>query len=258
MSSPLQLASPSTDPSSSPKLPAGLRARLVAVHDPPSASRDPIWQAAVAAEARGVKCRLDDIWQDHVRGRLRAWWESVGPHRVLMIARLAGGGSGLAADEANIVARILSGDQQKCVACDLGLATSTVSGRYGRALDKLDLTRNTVPLPLILAAQAWVGVAEISPARRAVFTIEGQAYMVVSVPRADTSRMVDLTTAEREIAQWIIEGFSRFDIAHQRRTSVHTVARQFNAINDALRSTGRYALIRSATELGCFRMRSHA
>jgi DNA-binding CsgD family transcriptional regulator len=65
--------------------------------------------------------------------------------------------------------------------------------------------------------------------------------------------MVGLTPAEREIAQWIIEGCSRFYIAHRRRTSVHTVARQFNAINDALRTTGRYALIRSAVELGCFR-----
>jgi DNA-binding CsgD family transcriptional regulator len=254
MSSPLQLSSPWTDPSFSPKR-LGLRPRLVAVDGPPSAPHDPIWQAAVTAEARGVECRLDAIWQDHVGGRLRAWWESVGPDRVLMIARVVASEQGLAADEANLVARILSGDQQKCVAGELGLAPSTVSGRYIRALNKLDLTRNTVPLPLILAAQAGVGIAEIPTARSAVFTIGGQACMVVSVPRAVTSHLVDLTPAEREIAQWIIEGFSRFDIAHQRRTSVHTVARQHNAINDALRSTGRYALIRSAVELGCFRCR---
>jgi DNA-binding CsgD family transcriptional regulator len=253
MSSPLQLSSPT--PSSSPNGPAELRPRLVAVDDRPSAPSNPIWEAAVRAEARGVECRLGDIWHDHVRGRLRASWESVGPDRVLMIARVVDREPGLAADEASIVARILSGDQQKRVAGDLGLAASTVSGRYVRALDKLDLTRNTVPLPLILAVQTWVGVAEISAARSATFTIEGHACMVVSVPRPVTSHMVALTPAEREIAQWVIEGCSRFEIARQRRTSVHTVARQFNAISDALRSTGRYALIRSAAELGCFRCR---
>jgi DNA-binding CsgD family transcriptional regulator len=252
MSSPLQLGSPSIDPSSCRKRPARLRPRPVAV-DPPSASYDPIWQSAVAADAGAAECRLEDIWQDHARGRLRVWWESVDPDRVLMIARVSCSALGLARDEANLLARILSGEQQKCVASDLGLAPSTVSGRYLRALDKLELTRSNVPLPLILAAQAWVGIAEMPSARSACFESDGQACVVVSVARAVTSRMVGLTPAEREIAQWIIEGCSRFYIAHRRRTSVHTVARQFNAINDALRATGRYALIRSAVQLGCFR-----
>lgn len=214
---------------------------------------DPVWHAAVDAERRATDCQLDDIWQDYVRGRLRAIWESIGPERILLIGLVRGDEKGVDPIDAKIAARIFAGDQQKCVAGDLGLAPSTVSGRYLRALHGLDLKRNNVPLPLILAAQAWLGVVGVPAAKSAFFKAAGRVCMLVSVPRPFTSSMIGLTPAERDVAQWIIEGCSRFYIAHRRRTSVHTVARQFNAINDALRTTGRYALIRSAVELGCFR-----
>jgi DNA-binding CsgD family transcriptional regulator len=158
----------------------------------------------------------------------------------------------LDAGDTGLVARILSGDQQKCVASDLGLAPSTVSGRFIRALDKLDLARGKVPLPLILGAQVWLGVGEIPRARRAVFTSQGHVCIVVSVPRPVTSHMADLTTTERVIAQWVIEGHGRPDIARHRETSINTVSRQFHAINSTLHLTGRYALIRRALELQCF------
>jgi DNA-binding CsgD family transcriptional regulator len=213
----------------------------------------PIWHAAVEAEDRATSpCPLDDIWEDHVHGRLRAWWESVGPERVLLIARVSGGDSGVTTQDATILARVLSGDQQKLVASDLGIAPSTVSGRYVRALDKLDLTPGTIPLALILAAQAWVGSTRVPNARRAFFECQGGGCMVISVPRPVTSRMHGLTSAQQEVAKWIIEGCSRFEIARRRQTSVHTVARQFHAVFDSQRVTGRYALVRSALELECF------
>jgi DNA-binding CsgD family transcriptional regulator len=65
--------------------------------------------------------------------------------------------------------------------------------------------------------------------------------------------MTTLTHAEQDVARWIIEGCSRFEIARRRQTSVHTVARQFHAIFNAQRITGRFALVRSALELHCFR-----
>ncbi len=217
-----------------------------------SVSLDPIWHAAVDAERRATDCQLDDIWQDYVRGRLRAIWESIGPERVLLVGHLGGAEHGVDPVDAKIAARIFAGAQQKCVASDLGLAPSTVSGRYLRALHGLDLKRNNVPLPLILAAQAWLGAAGVPRAKSAFFKAAGRVCMLVSVPRPFTSSMVELTPAERDVAQWIIEGCSRVDIAHERGTSVNTVSRQCHSISDTLRSTGRFALVRLAVERRCF------
>ncbi len=216
-------------------------------------TRQAIWQGAVEADERGsVECPLEGVWNDHVHGRLRAWWESVGPDRILLVARVAGGGAGVGSEDADILARVFAGQQQKVVAADLGIAPSTVSGRYVRALDKLDLTPAVIPVPLVLAAQAALDVGKIPRARTAFFEAQGRVCMVVSVPRPDTARMLNLTTAEQEVAAWLVEGCSRFEIARRRQTSVHTVARQFHSIFAVQRVTGRFALIRSAVEVGCF------
>jgi|SRR5580704_6042643 DNA-binding NarL/FixJ family response regulator len=216
-------------------------------------ARQAIWQGAVEADERGsVECPLEAIWNDHVHGRLRAWWESVGPDRILLVSRVAGGGSGLGTEDTDILARVFAGQQQKVVASDLGIAPSTVSGRYVRALDRLDLTPSVIPVPLVLSAQAALGVAKIPRARTAFFEAQGRVCMVVSVPRPDTARLTNLTTAEQEVAAWLVEGCSRFEIARRRETSVHTVARQFHSIFAVQRVTGRFALIRSAVAVGCF------
>jgi len=224
--------------------------------EPPASDHRDLWRAAVEAEETGsVDCPLEAIWQDHVRGHLRAWWESIGPDRILLVARVAGGASGIGSEDADILARVLSGQQQKVLASDLGIAPSTVSGRYVRALDRLALTPSTVPVPLVLAAQAWVGVGHVAGARSAFFETQGRVCMVISVPRPDMAHMTNLTSAEQEVAAWLIEGCSRFEIARSRRTSVHTVARQFHSIFAVQRVTGRFALIRSAVAFGCFEAR---
>ena len=253
MANVLQLVAPEVDDTSSWNLLAKPSRSLSLVESLPAQAPDPIWRAAVEAEERATTgCRLDDVWQDHVSGRLRAWWESVGPDRILLVARVAAGQATIGAEDGNILARILCGEQQKLVASELGIAASTVSGRYVRALDKLDLSPSTVPLPIVLAAQAWVGIRPTPTARRGFFESQGRPCMVVSVPRPVTSRMSSLTPAEQDVAKWIIEGCSRFDIARRRKTSVHTVARQFHAIFNTQRGTGRYALVRSAVEHECF------
>jgi DNA-binding NarL/FixJ family response regulator len=249
----LQLVSPAVDRTSSWNLIAKPTRTLSLVESLPAPSPNPLWRAAVEAEERATAdCRLDDVWQDHVSGRVRAWWESVGPDRILLVAQVAAGEAAISTDDAAIVARILSGEQQKLVASDLRIAASTVSGRYVRALDRLDLSPTTLPLPIVLAAQAWIGVANAPNARRGFFESQGTACMVVSVPRPATARMSSLTPAEQDVAKWIIEGCSRFDIARRRKTSVHTVARQFHAIFNTQRGTGRFALVRSAVEHECF------
>lgn len=219
----------------------------------PAEERQTLWETAVEAEERGsVECPLEGIWEDHMHGRLQAWWESVGPTRIILLARVAGGGTRVGSEDADILARVLSGQQQKLLASDLGIAPSTVSGRYVRAVDKLDLTPGTIPLPLILAAQARAGVAKIPPARHAFFEAQGSVCMVISVPRPNMGRMTNLTSAEQEVAAWLVEGCSRFEIARRRRTSVHTVARQFHSIFAVQGVTGRFALVRSAVASNCF------
>jgi DNA-binding NarL/FixJ family response regulator len=216
-------------------------------------AHESIWRAAVQAEATtALECPLDVVWRDHVCGRLRVWWESVGPDRILLVARFGSGRCDLAPDDADTLRRVLSGEQQKAIASDLGIAASTLSGRYNRALFKLDLTPTTIPLPLVLAAQASTGVARVPFARSAFFEAHGQACMVISVPRPVTSRMPNLTSAEREVAARLIEGCTRDEVAKYRSTSVNTVARQFHSIFAAERVTGRFALIRKAVQLGCF------
>ena len=219
----------------------------------PADGRQNLWEAAVEAEERGsVECPLEGVWDDHIHGRLRAWWESVGPDRVTLLARVASGSSHIGSEDADILSRVLSGQQQKLLASDLGIAPSTVSGRYVRAVDRLDLTPSTIPLPLVLAAQARVGVGRIPPARHAFFEAQGSVCMVISVPRPNMARMTNLTSAEQEVAGWLVEGCSRFEIARRRKTSVHTVARQFHSIFAVQRVTGRFALIRSSVASNCF------
>jgi DNA-binding NarL/FixJ family response regulator len=63
----------------------------------------------------------------------------------------------------------------------------------------------------------------------------------------------DLTPAECEVARFLVEGESRWDIAARRRTSAQTVACQIRGIFSKWRLTGRYALIRHTVELGWMR-----
>jgi DNA-binding CsgD family transcriptional regulator len=74
----------------------------------------------------------------------------------------------------------------------------------------------------------------------------------MSVPRPVTWGMEALTHSEREVAQLLIEGRSRDEIARHRSTSASTVANQIRSIFSTMGVTGRHALIRRAIELRCF------
>jgi DNA-binding NarL/FixJ family response regulator len=64
--------------------------------------------------------------------------------------------------------------------------------------------------------------------------------------------MAQLTCAEQKVAEILIEGCARPEIALRRNASVHTIGRQIHCIFSSLEVTGRYGLIRRAVELGCF------
>jgi DNA-binding CsgD family transcriptional regulator len=212
-----------------------------------------LWCAAMEADHRGTPgFPLHRLWDDLVRGRLCPRWESVGPDRILVVARMSHLGETLCAEGASILSRILCGVQQKVVACECGLAPSTVSGRYVRTLTQIEVAPRNVPLALVLAAQSASGIGPIATAKSCVFEHQRQTWLVVSVPRPTAARMTELTPAEQEVAQWIIEGYTRFAIARHRMTSVNTVARQFHSIFTRMKVRGRYSLIRRAVELRGF------
>jgi DNA-binding NarL/FixJ family response regulator len=220
---------------------------------PPHDPNDPLWRAALkAAETSAPQHPLGPVWDDLTRGRLRPWCEATIGDRVHLIARLNRSHPGLSHDDAAVLVRVLCGNQQKVIASDLGIATSTASGRYQRALNQLDLANRTLPLPLVLAAQSSAGIEGAPSARTALFEQRGQLALIVSVPRPVTAHMIRLTPAEQEVAGCLIEGDSRIEIARRRATSVHTVARQCSSVFTALRIGGRCALIRCAAESGCF------
>jgi DNA-binding NarL/FixJ family response regulator len=238
------------------------------VHSPhsPHSSRSPgppdppgpphAWLAPLAAldapESRADPADLGKIWDSVVQGRLRPLSEIVTNNRVCLVSQVIGRPEGLSPEDASLVVNVLCGEPRKAIASELSIALSTATGRFLRALTKLELADRNVPLPLVLAAQCRVGGARIRSGRRAAVDYEDNRSLALSVPRPVTRHLVPLTPSEQEIAQWLIEGFTRYEIADRRETSVHTVAGQFHSIFATLHVTGRYELIRRAVELGCF------
>jgi DNA-binding NarL/FixJ family response regulator len=220
---------------------------------PPRDANDGFSQTASdAAQASAPANVLASVWEDLARGRLRAWCESSTRDRMYFVAHLNRAYRSLSPDDSAVLVRVLCGEAQKVVAAELGIATSTASGRCQRALDHLDLAHRTMPLPLVLAAQSWAGVVHVPSARSALFEQHGQLALIVSVPRPVTANITALTRAEREVAQRLIEGNCTKEIALWRATSTHTVTRQLSSIFAALRVTGRCGLIRYAVDARCF------
>jgi DNA-binding CsgD family transcriptional regulator len=224
----------------------------------PSTS-EPARRIAAEPENAGGRPAFQEVWGEIVRGRLRPVSATADRRSVFLVAQTVSPPSnglalenGLTPEDAALVVKVLCGEQRKVLASDMGIALSTATGRFLRALDKLELGCRNIPLPLVLAAQSWKGVHAIPGGRTAWVEHEGERSLALSVPRPTTEQLSALTPVEREVAQWLIEGFTRHEIADLRETSVHTVAGQFHSIYSTLRVSGRYELIRRAVELRCF------
>jgi DNA-binding NarL/FixJ family response regulator len=214
--------------------------------------------AVLNAAAGPVRtARLDRFWEDFLDGRLhfRSADQTGSHHRV--VARVARHGEKsrmLTEIEGVVLSRVLSGEPQKVVAADLGIACSTTSKWFARALEKLSLRRSYVPVPFVVAALGWAcpGRAALARASVATFVHDGASYVFLMMPRPIIARTAPLTASEREIAQRLLDGDSRRGIAEQRATSAQTVASQLGAIFAKLGLRGRYPLIRLALDSGWF------
>jgi DNA-binding NarL/FixJ family response regulator len=242
-----------------PDLARNLRPEPTTARDSPSSSRTAttiIWRAAEHVDGGWAGPRaLTDLWDEFARGHLRVAGAYALGDRVYLLAHEEGPAQRvpLTATEVRVLIRVLCGEQQKSVAADLTIAPSTASHRCAAALRKLGVKEGPVPLPLVIAAGQASGVGGECAARCLRLEHEGHSCTVVSVPRPDMRAVRALTRAEQEVACLFIEGRSRSEIAHARGTSVLTVAGQVHSIFAALRLSGRYALIRCAGEMGCFR-----
>jgi DNA-binding NarL/FixJ family response regulator len=205
----------------------------------------------------GAPCDLSWVWQCLLDAQLVFVGQGTGPWgRYALFRRAARSptpGSLLDPQETTILLRVLGGEAQKAVAMDLGIACSTASKYHGKAIDKLHLTRAPVALPVVMAAQAWLARGSRPPVSRLVTLVSsGIEYALVTVPKPSAAREERITPAERQVAELLVDGQSKGEIADRRATSTHTVACQLRAIFRKLRAGGRCELIKRAVEAGWF------
>jgi DNA-binding CsgD family transcriptional regulator len=130
--------------------------------------------------------------------------------------------------EADLLARILGGEQGKAAAIELGIAPSTVSKWYCRALCRFGLSRRNVPLTFVLAAHSWASRAPLPiDTRHVMFDQGGERFALLSAPKPCLESCSFLTDSERYIAGRLLEGDHPSQIALFRGTSRLTVASQF-------------------------------
>jgi DNA-binding NarL/FixJ family response regulator len=146
--------------------------------------------------------------------------------------------------ESQILERVLSGDQQKTIALDLGVSEATVSGRLARGLGNLGLVRRTVPLVVaVVACARSIGVS-LPPSRCEVFSAGDSRFRRVALPAPTLAAARALTGAQRAVACMLLEGRSRAEMAAQRATSVSTIAVQLTSLYTTMGASGRFALLR--------------
>ena len=71
--------------------------------------------------------------------------------------------------------------------------------------------------------------------RSAEIVVNGETFVVLSVPLRSERSVEPLTTAERDIAAMVVDGMSNAEIARARGKSVRTIA---NQVASALRKLG--------------------
>ncbi|MBS1149735.1 MAG: hypothetical protein H6Q89_1433 [Myxococcaceae bacterium] len=125
--------------------------------------------------------------------------------------------------ERQVVAFAASGEHNKLIAYRLGLATSSVATHLANASRKLKI-RSRSELARLHAVNN--SAAEV---RKLEVGGEALAALVLPVNEARFDR-AQVTQAEREVAEGILEGASNAQIASRRKTSVRTVANQVASI----------------------------
>jgi len=94
--------------------------------------------------------------------------------------------------------------------------------------------RGTPKPPTELAAPAELAARS--------FEVDGERYAILSFPLPEVELPTELSAAEREVVQRVLEGLSNADIARQRGTSLNTVANQLRSVFSKLDVKSRFEL----------------
>lgn len=140
-----------------------------------------------------------------------------------------------------VLERVLAGESQKLLACELGLTSPTIASYCSGALRGVAYERlsSRAPIVVVMAALAARGVA--LPEARLEETLEDGSW-VISVETPGRSYATKLSPGEWEVARATIEGKTHAEIARARGTSRRTIANQLASVFSKLRAFGRSEL----------------
>jgi DNA-binding CsgD family transcriptional regulator len=188
---------------------------------------------------------LAELWADLISGRVEIRSElRHGTQLTLFVRDREDPGPEVPSRESHVLARVLSGEQQKAIAMDLGVSPTMVSTLLTSGLAKLGLARDRVPLVVTAAAYAHTFAPPFGAIHCAVVPFSGSLFRRIDIPAPTLAAATDLTPAQRAVACMLIEGYSRGEIATIRGTSRRTVSVQLGSLFSITATRGRYDLIR--------------
>jgi len=196
-----------------------------------------------------LSCDPCELWSQLVDGNFKVTEHFNADKRCYLVAvtRPAAEveGACLSLRERDILTRTLLGAPQKVTAFDLAVAPSTVSTHLSQALRKLDLSvsASSIPLSLVLICQAACGDAVPDRARVTLLQHGDIGQVVVSLAWPE-KRLPELTAAEQDVANALVGGATKVEIADARGRSVHTIGKQVSSLFAKLGVSGRLDLVR--------------
>lgn len=230
------------------RTPSGLRvvrAPVVANQPKPQALR---LEALERSSDAGQPCEPAQVWSALCSGRLRIaeFFQAEKQTLVVLHSRAPETSLRFATNgrRRDVLERTLGGQSGKSIALDLGLSASTISIELNKALRHFGLEprRSGVPMFLSQLCQTARRAAN-RDASAGRFWLDGQSFVVLSIPQPDYSLLNQLAQAELEVCHLLLEGRSHAQIARARGTKARTTANQVSAIFEKLRVSGRMALI---------------
>lgn len=191
---------------------------------------------------------LAAVWNQLVSGTCTVVEAFFGPARCYMVLSFSERRAREWPDlHQEILERILSGQCQKVVAIELGLAPSTVAQNARQALEATGAScRPSRAHPLLMLAAKSARERDLSRVASSTFASGSESRLrVLSVMRPEHHLSGRLPRAELSVLQHLVEGRSHAEIASLRGTSVRTIANQLASIFRRLSVSGRNDLIHS-------------
>jgi DNA-binding NarL/FixJ family response regulator len=163
----------------------------------------------------------------------------------LLVAKRAQPTPELEGKRLEILEAVLSGQRQKNIAIDRGLAPSTVALNSRLALEALGVSnRPSRAHPLLMLAARAASLQLSTTAKcTSILSDHNRELRVISVLRPDLALSQVLPSAELSVIRNLVEGACYRDIARARGTSTRTIANQISMVFRRLRVSGRNELV---------------